>query len=148
MFADRCNDKNAPKVIWAIQATAQLNNDMTLLLREQFRQGRINLLVSEFEAEEILQGYRGYNSMSTNEKTKLILPYINTTLLINELINLQSEIKGVNIKVKEKSGMRKDRFSSLQYNIYVTMLLEQKLGKIKEPRSLSSRPSCVSAISF
>ena len=121
---------------------------MTLLLREQFRQGRINLLVSEFEAEEILQGYRGYNSMSANEKAKMILPYINTTLLINELINLQSEVKGVNVKVKEKSGMRKDRFSSLQYNIYVTMLLEQKLGKIKEPRSLTSLPSCVSAINF
>ena len=148
VFADRCNDRNAPKVIWAIQATAQLNNDMTLLLREQFRQGRINLLVSEFEAEEILQGYRGYNSMSANEKAKMILPYINTTLLINELINLQSEVKGVNVKVKEKSGMRKDRFSSLQYNIYVTMLLEQKLGKIKEPRSLTSLPSCVSAINF
>ena len=148
VFADRCNDKNAPKVIWAIQATAQLNNDMTLLLREQFRQGRINLLVSEFEAEEILQGYRGYNSMSTNEKTKLILPYINTTLLINELINLQSEVKGVNVKVKEKSGMRKDRFSSLQYNIYVCMLLEQKLSKVKKPRSLTSLPSCVSAINF
>ena len=67
---------------------------------------------------------------------------------INELINLQSEVKGVNVKVKEKSGMRKDRFSSLQYNIYVTMLLEQKLGKIKEPRSLTSLPSCVSAINF
>ena len=33
------------------------------------------------EAEEILQGYRGYNSMSANEKAKMILPYINTTLL-------------------------------------------------------------------
>lgn len=147
-FADRCSDKNAPKVIWAINATAQLNNDMTLLLREQFRKGKINLLVSEFEAEEILQGYRGYNSLSTAEKTKMILPYINTTLLINELINLQSEVKGVNIKVKEKSGMRKDRFSSLQYNIYVTMLLEQKLVKNKEPRSFSSLPSCVSTIDF
>lgn len=147
-FADRCSDKNAPKVIWVINATAQLNNDMTLLLREQFRKGKINLLVSEFEAEEILQGYRGYNSLSTAEKTKMILPYINTTLLINELINLQSEVKGVNIKVKEKSGMRKDRFSSLQYNIYVTMLLEQKLAKKKESRPLSSLPSCVSTIDF
>nr|DAZ32537.1 MAG TPA: large terminase [Caudoviricetes sp.] len=148
IMADRCVDKNAPKVIWAINATAQLNNDMTLLLREQFRQGRINLLVSEFEAEEILQGYRGYSSLSANEKAKMILPYINTTLLINELINLQSEIKGVNVKVKERSGMRKDRFSSLQYNIYVTMLLEQKLVRIKKPCSLSSLPSCVSAIDF
>lgn len=146
IMADRCVDKNAPKVIWAINATAQLNNDMTLLLREQFRQGRINLLVSEFEAEEILQGYRGYSSLNSNEKSKMLLPYINTTLLINELINLQSEVKGVNVKVKEKSGMRKDRFSSLQYNIWVCAQLEQKLNKPKSQStldysSLSRRPT-------
>jgi hypothetical protein len=146
VLAERCNEKNAPKVIWAINATAQLNNDMTLLLREQFRQGKINLLISEFEAEEILQDYRGYQSLSANEKSKLLLPYINTTLLVNELINLESEVKGVNIKVKEKSGMRKDRFSSLQYNIWVCVQLEQKLNKPKpqstlDYSSLSRRPT-------
>ena len=58
VFADRCLDRNAPKVIWAINATAQLNNDMALALREAFKQGRINLLVSEFEAEEVLRDRR------------------------------------------------------------------------------------------
>lgn len=130
-FADRCLDKTAPKVIWTINATAQLNTDMTLLLREAFRQGRVNLLTSEFEAEEILQEYRGYSSLSVQNKVKLQMPYINTTLLIGELINLQSEVKGVNIKVKEKSGMRKDRFSSLEYNWYVCTLLEKNLNKPK-----------------
>jgi hypothetical protein len=57
------------------------------------------------------------------------MPYIHTTLLINELINLQTETKGVNIKVKEKTGMRKDRFSSLEYNWWVCLQLEQTLQK-------------------
>ena len=96
----------------------------------------MNLLVSQFESEEILPGYRGYNSLNSNEKSKMLLPYINTTLLINELINLQSEIKGVNIKVKEKSGMRKDRFSSIQYNIWVCAQLEQKLNKPKSSTTI------------
>ena len=147
-MADRCVDKNAPKVIWAINATMQLNNDMVLLLREGFRQGRINLLVSESEAEEILQDYRGYNSLSQSDKVKLQLPYIHTTLLINELINLQSETKGVNIKVKEKSGMRKDRFSSLEYNWYVCTLLEKNLRKPQKKRSYTDVPSCISTIEF
>jgi hypothetical protein len=129
VFADRCLDKSAPKVIWAINATAQLNNDMALALREAFRQNRINLLVSEFDAEEILAGFRGYNSLTSQEKIELQMPYIHTTLLINELINLQTETKGVNIKVKEKSGMRKDRFSSLEYNWWVCLQLEQALQK-------------------
>jgi len=134
VMADRCLDKDAPKVIWAINATAQLNNDMVLALREAFKQGRINLLVSEFDAEEILKDYRGYNTLNTEEKLALQLPYIHTTLLINELINLQSETRGVNIKVKEKSGMRKDRFSSLEYNWWVCTQLEQEYNrKIAQP---------------
>lgn len=129
VMAARCMDKTAPKVIWAINATAQLNNDMVLALREAFKQKRINLLVTEFDAEEILKDYRGYNNLSTEEKVNLQMPYIHTTLLINELINLQSETKGVNIKVKERSGMRKDRFSSLEYNWWVCMQLEQAYNK-------------------
>ena len=133
-MAARCFDKDAPKVIWCINATAQLNNDMVLSLREAFKQKRINLLVSEFDAEEILKEYRGYNNLTTEERVSLQLPYIHTTLLINELINLQSETKGVNIKVKEKAGMRKDRFSSLEYNWWVCMQLEQMYNKkISQP---------------
>lgn len=128
-FADRCLDKTAPKVIWAINATAQLNNDMALALREAFKQGRINMLVSEFDAEEILSSFRGYNSLTSRERVLLQLPYIQTSLLINELINLQTETKGVNIKVKERSGMRKDRFSSLEYNWWVCLQLEQAFQK-------------------
>lgn len=131
VYADRCIDKKAPKVIWAIQATAQFNNDMYLNLREGFRQGSLSLLIDEFSAEEVLKNIRGYGSMSSQDKTKLQLPYIHTTLLVNELINLEYETKGVNIKVFEKSGMRKDRVSSVGYNYWVQCQLERKLQKPK-----------------
>ena len=36
--------------------------------------------------------------------------------MVNELINLDHEVKGTNIKIKERPGMRKDRFSALEYN--------------------------------
>lgn len=137
VYADRCSDKNAPKVIWAIQATAQFNNDMYLSLREGFKQGYINLLVSEFEAEEILRDIRGYISLPSSDKLKFQMPYIHTTLLINELINLEFESKGVNIKVFEKSGMRKDRVSSVGYSYWVQCQLERKL---KKPKSTASTP--------
>lgn len=128
-YAERCKDRSAPKVIWAIRATPAFNNDMYLSLREAFRQNRINLLVSEFEAEENLKDIRGYSRLESASKTKLLLPYIHTTLLINELINLEYETKGVHIKVFEKSGMRKDRVSSVGYNYYVQSQLELKLRK-------------------
>lgn len=129
VYADRCIDKRAPKVIWAIQATAQFNSDLYLNLREGFRQGYLNLLTDEFEAEEFLKSSDSFHTMTLSRKAKLLLPYIHTTLLVNELINLEYETKGITIKVFEKSGMRKDRVSSIGYNYWVQCQLERNLKK-------------------
>ena len=50
-----------------------------------------------------------------------------TTFLIEELINLEHDIVNGLVKVKEKSGMRKDRYSSLEYNYFVAQELARKL---------------------
>ena len=56
------------------------------------------------------------------------MPYVQTTLLINEMINLEKVDTGNNlIKLKEPSTKRKDRYSSLGYLVYVTKQLELKL---------------------
>ena len=65
--------------------------------------------------------------MTTKEQAMLKLPYIQTSLMVNELINLDHEIKGTNIKIIEKPGMRKDRFSSLEYNFKICQELGFKL---------------------
>ena len=128
-MASRCTVMGAEKVIWAIKASAQFNSDCAFLLREAFRSGRMRLLTTEYEAEELLKGIKGYNSLNPEEKLHLKLPYIHTTLLIDELTKLQHEESGGKIKIFEKSGMRKDRYSSLSYNYYVATQLENKLSK-------------------
>ena len=105
---------------------------MYLALREGFRQRRINLLKSELDFDDIFRDIKGFDSLSPSAKVKLQLPYIHTTLLVNELINLECENRGALIKVKEKSGMRKDRVSSIGYNYYVQCELERKLNKPAE----------------
>ena len=128
-MASRCAVPGADKVIWAIKATAQFNSDAAFLLREGFRSGRIRLLVTELEAKELLKEIPWYNGLSENEKMKLLLPYIHTTLLIDELTKLQHEENGGKIRIFEKSGMRKDRYSSLAYNYYVAIQIETKLNR-------------------
>ena len=128
-MASRCTVQGAEKVIWAIKASAQFNSDCAFLLREAFRSGRMRLLVTEYDAEELLRGIKGYNSLTPAEKTQYQLPYMHTTLLIDELTKLQHEESGGKIKIFEKSGMRKDRYSSLSYNYYVATQLENKLSK-------------------
>lgn len=148
-MADRCTNVGAPKVIWSIKATAQLNSDCAFMLREGFRSGKIKLLINEYDAEEELKQLRGYNSLSPAEKMELQMPYIHTTLLIDETVKLQHDESNGKIKMSERSGMRKDRYSSLSYNYYVANQLEAKLWKkkstsendpfiIKAPRSTLS----------
>lgn len=128
-MADRCTEPNADKVIWAIKASAQFNSDAAFLLREGFRSGRIRLLINEYDADEELESIKGFKSLSPDEKMMFKLPYIHTTLLIDELTKLNHEESGGKIKIKERSGMRKDRYSSLSYNYYVATQIEQKLNK-------------------
>ena len=128
-MAERCTVKGAEKVIWAIKANSTLNSECAVLLREGFRSGKIRLLVTEYDAESLLGEVRGYASLSQSEQLSLQMPYIHTTLLINELVKLQHDESGGKVKVFEKSGMRKDRYSSLSYNYYVATQLEGKMRR-------------------
>lgn len=132
-MAERCKVDNAPEVIWSIKASASFNNEICTLLRSGFQNGKINLLVSEFEVEEILKDkIKGFSKMPAYEQLQYKMPYIQTTLLVYELINLEYEIKGTNVKITEKSGMRKDRYSSLAYNFWVQCQLEREMLKKKK----------------
>lgn len=138
-LAARCVVKDAKKAIWAIFGSARFNSDVALLLREGFKSGRIRLLVNEYDGEEAMNALPGFASMDVQDKTKLLMPYINTTLLINEVVNLKHEETNGLVKISEKSGMRKDRYSSLSYNYYVALQLENdarrksvRMSNIKE----------------
>lgn len=125
---ERCKIKNAPKVIYAIKANAKSNNDMALALRAGFQNGNINLLISENNIEDELSNViKGYNKLSIPQQVREKIPYLQTTFLIEELINLEHDIVNGLVKVKEKSGMRKDRYSSLEYNYFVAQELARKL---------------------
>lgn len=137
-MAERCVDKNADKVIWAVKGSAKFNSDCAFLLREGFRTGRIRLLATEYDGEENMKDLKGYGSLSPSDQVVFTMPYINTTLLISELINLRHEESGGLIKISEKSGMRKDRYSSLAYNYYVANQIENKINK-KSRKIISNR---------
>ena len=128
-LADRCKVFGAPKVVWAVQGNAAFNSECAVLLREAFKSGRIRLLENEYDGKDSLGEIKGFSALSIEEQTELTMPYINTTLLINELINLKHETVGTNVKLSEKRGMRKDRYSSLAYNYYVATQMEKDLRK-------------------
>lgn len=128
-MAERCTVKGADKVIWSIKASSTLNSDCAVLLREAFKSGKIRLLANEYDGENNLKEFKWFAGLDASERFKFTLPYIHTTLLINELVNLQHEENAGKIRLHEKSGMRKDRYSSLSYNYYVACQIEAKQRK-------------------
>lgn len=133
-LAERCKVRGAPKVIYAIQATSKSNNDMALALRAGFQNGYINLLMSDTNIDEQLSKIRGWSGLTESMQVKIKLPYIQTTFLVDELVNLQHEVSNGLVKVKERTGMRKDRYSSLEYGYAIV----QELGRKKRPATTES----------
>lgn len=133
-MAERCKVQNAPKEIWSIKGSASFNSEICILLRNGFKNNKINLLVHEIIGEDILKSkYKTFNKMTTNEQINYRMPYIQTSLLVTELTKLEYEVKGTNIKIKERTGMRKDRYSSLAYNYWVQCQLEREI--LRKPKS-------------
>ena len=128
-IAARCRVKNAPKVIYAVNASVDFNSRIALGLREMIKQGRVRLLRQADDFDEYASDLTGYNKLSTEDKLKFKLPYINTYLLINELVSLQYETHNGVVRVKERYGARKDRYSSLAYNIEVAKEIEREYAQ-------------------
>jgi len=130
-MAARCSVPYAEPVIWSVKASDRFNNDISVLLRSGLKQGKMRLLVNEYEVEECLKSILpGYEKMPVHEQLAYKMPYVQTTLLMYELVNLQYETKGTNIRVFEKSGMRKDRYSALAYNYWVQCEIEREAIRV------------------
>ena len=134
-MAMRCKIKDANKVVWCVKADATFNNNICVALRNGIQNGKVSFLISDQEAENALKAsIKSYPKFSTNDQILLKKPYVQTTMAEYELIKLDSEVKDGKIKVKEVSGMRKDRYSSLAYSYWCANQLELKL----RPNGLST----------
>jgi Helicase len=126
-MAERCTYPDAPKIIYSIKGNPQLNSECAVLLRDAFKRGNIKLLINEMEGREILKKLKGYHDLPIEIQSKLEHVYIQTTMLINEMINLESEQSDSGlIKLKEPRSRRKDRYSSVAYGNYIATLLERE----------------------
>lgn len=139
-MAERCKVKDANKVVWCVKADATFNSNICVSLRNGIQNGKISFLVSDQDAEDVLsKNIKGYSKMSLSEQTELKMPYVQTTMAEYELIKLDSDVKDGKIKVREISGMRKDRYSSIAYNYWCVNQLELQLKPKQGSNELLSK---------
>lgn len=129
-LAKRCVYPNAPKVIYAIHGHAELNSDIAFKFKDALSKGKIKLPMVESDGFEFLNSSKAYEKLPIELKQSFKMPYIHTTLMINEIINLEAEInENGRIKLKEQRSARKDRYSSISYLNYYAYELEIKNRK-------------------
>lgn len=130
-MASRCQVSDAPKKIYAMKAYANINSECAISFRDNLRKGKIKLLINENECKQMLENIKGYSSLSVEEQSKLLHPYMQVSSLISEMVNLEAEIntQTSQVKLKEQAGQRKDRWSSASYGNYLANILEKDLRK-------------------
>jgi len=137
-LAKRCVYSDAPKVIYSIQGSAKLNSKIAVSMRNALRNKKLKLMIHENDAEEILTSIKGYSNLPEDLKIKFKMPFIQTSLLINETINLEASYNDQGeVSLKEVGSARKDRYSSLSYLNMFADTLEIKNRKQKTDVDIS-----------
>ena len=128
--AERCSYNEARPIIYSIKGTDVLNAEIAFTFKASLENHTTQFLINEIEAEDYLIEHQDFLLKNEEEKTRLIMPYIQTTLMQNEIIELEMDVTGKYLKLKEKGNMRKDRYSSVSYGIYfIKKEQEPKLKK-------------------
>lgn len=122
--------------IYTVSATEEFNHDIALDLKDKIINKRIELLIAKEDIRELFNNEAWFNKLSPEEKTDFLMPFIQTNLLENEMVLLERVEHSKFIKLKEQSGKRKDRYTSLAYGNYYISLLEKDLMKKKRNKDI------------
>ena len=70
--------------------------------------------------------------MKPEERSDYLNPFTLTSILRDEMMNLREENEGVNIILKQANkGIKKDKFSALEYGLYYIKIEEESKKKKK-----------------
>ena len=126
----RCEYDDALEVIFTIHGTEAFNDEIARNLRDMIIRRRLQMLGDNEDMISYLNQFEEYITASPQTKALLEAPYVETRLLINEMILLEGEFtdKGT-LKLKTVGKNRKDRYSALAYGNYFAKVLEEQALK-------------------
>ena len=105
--------------IYAIKANAPINTEAHTALQSDLESGKIKFLIDEKIAKNKLLGTKMGQEMNQEQRDEYLKPFVLTTILKEEMLNLREENEGVNIILKQANkSIKKDKFSALEYGIY------------------------------
>ena len=119
--------------IFQIKANAPINTDAYSYTQTQMSSGKIKFLIDEGEAKAKLMETKNGQNMSVDQRNDYLRPFILTTVLREQMLNLVESNEGVNIILKQDSrGIKKDKFSAFVYGLYFIKQQEDRMRKRKK----------------
>jgi len=109
-------EKNA---MFLIKANAPINTEAHSYVQTQLSSGKIKLLIDEQTAKAKLMQTKVGQNMTPDERNEYLMPYQQTSILKEQMLNLVESNDGVNIILKQNNrGIPKDKFSAFEYALY------------------------------
>ena len=125
------------EAMYLVKANAPLNTEAYTYTQTQIASGKIKFLIDENRAKVKLLGTKAGQEMDPNKRADYLMPFTQTTILREQLLNLVEENEGVNIILKQASrSVKKDKCSAMFYALYWIKQEEDK-GRKKKRRSVS-----------
>lgn len=118
--------------MYIMKANQPLNSEMYSYCQSQLLSGKLKFLIDENVAKNKLIAQAQGKKMSPNQRADYLRPYVETSILKSQLMNLVQENEGANIILKQASRkIKKDKVSALIYGLYWCNLQEKKNHKRK-----------------
>lgn len=126
-------DETIKDAMYLVKANAPINTDAHSYVKTQMSSGKIKFLIDEQTAKAKLMGTKVGQNMTVDERNDYLMPFIQTTILKEQMMNLVEDNEGVNIILKQNSrGIPKDKFSAFEYGMYYIKLEEDRRKKRKK----------------
>lgn len=124
--------------MYLIKANAPLNTEAHSYVQTQMASGKLKFLIDENQAKLKLMATKAGQEMDAVKRNERLQPFILTTILRNQLLNLVEDNEGVNIILKQSSrSIPKDKFSAYEYGLYYIKQEEDRKRK-KKKRNVGS----------
>lgn len=116
--------------IFQIKANAPINTQAYSYTQTQMSSGKIKFLIDESEAKAKMMETRTGQNMSIDQRNDYLRPFVLTTVLREQMLNLVEDNEGVNIILKQDSrSIKKDKFSAFTYGLYYIKQQEDRMRK-------------------
>ena len=123
--------------MYIMKANQVLNSEMYAYCQTEINSGRVNFLVDESIAKNKLLSQAQGKKMSQSQRADYLMPFVQTSILKDQMLNLVYENDGAHIILKQASKkIKKDKFSALIYGLYYCKLQEDSRSK-KRKRDIS-----------